>query len=123
MLKKLANKYYVLVCTVAVYFSLNLLFRETFINWIFDTSPDQPVTDANAYANETLLRNVFSLSLLLLFTFTEILSIIFLFSKEGKHLNKIVLIVVALLIGYSLFLTLISGGFSSMIPRLRLMYF
>ena len=104
-------------------FRLICFFRETFINWIFDTSPDQPVTDANAYANETLLRNVFSLSLLLLFTFTEILSIIFLFSKEGKHLNKIVLIVVALLIGYSLFLTLISGGFSSMIPRLRLMYF
>jgi uncharacterized membrane-anchored protein len=123
MLKKLANKYYIIVCTVAVYFSLNLLFRETLINWIFDTSPDQPVTDANAFANETLLRNVFSLSLLLLFIFTEILSIIFLFSKEGKHLNKIVLIIVALLIGYSLFLILISGGFSSMISRLRLMYF
>lgn len=110
--KLLADKYYTLLAIVAIYFVFNLLVREKLINWIFNTSSEKSVTDAVAYSHETLMRNVFSYSLLVLMVVIAILSIVLLFIKEGNHINRFILIVVPVFVAFCLFLGLISGSFN-----------
>lgn len=110
--KFLAEKYYTLLAIVAIYFVFNLFVREKLINWIFDTSSEKSVTDATAYARETLMRNVFSYALLILMITIAIVSIILLIVKEGNEINKFILIGVPVFVAFCLFLGLISGSFN-----------
>lgn len=108
----MAEKYYTLLAIVAIYFVFNLFVREKLINWIFDTSSEKSVTDATAYARETLMRNVFSYALLILMITIAIVSIILLIVKEGNEINKFILIGVPVFVAFCLFLGLISGSFN-----------
>mgnify|MGYP007082186559 CR=1 FL=1 len=110
--KFIAQKYYTLLLITVVYFIFNLLIRDELINWIFNTSSDQSVTDAEAYAKETLVRDVFSYFLLILMVLIALVSIVLLFIKEGRAVNRIVLFAVPIFVAYCLFLGLISGSFS-----------
>jgi len=110
-MKLLADKYYYILAFVAVYFVFNILFRDRILAWMFNTSSDKSVTDANAYEKETLIRNILIYSMLGGLVFIAIISIIFLF-KADAEINKAVLITVIALIGI-FFLGLISiGGIS-----------
>lgn len=111
MMKLLVDKYYYILAFVAVYFIVNILFRDRILAWIFNTSSDKSVTYANAYEKETLVRNILIYSMLGGLILIFIISIIFLFKADVK-ICKAVLIAVIVLIGI-LFLGLISiGGFS-----------
>ncbi len=110
--KYLSDKYYTLLTIVAVDFVFNLLVRDRLINWIFNTSTEKSVTDATAYARETLVRNVFSYSLLILLIVIAVISIALLFIKEGSEISRVVLIGVPAFVVFCLFLGLISGSFN-----------
>lgn len=110
--KFLADKFYTFLSIVAIYFVFNILLRDKLINWIFNTSNEKSVTDANLYAQETLVRNIFSYCLLVLLISVAVISVILLTIKEGKDISKVVLISVLILVVLCFFLGLISGSFN-----------
>jgi hypothetical protein len=112
MKKFLANTYYTLLIIVVINFTFNLAIREHLLHWIYNTSPDESVTDIATYTQETILRSIFSWILLILMITIAIVSIILLWAKEGKQINKFVLIGVPIFVVYCLFLGLISGSFN-----------
>jgi len=112
MIKFLVNKYYTLLVIVTVYFIFNLLLRDKLLNWIFNTSNEMSVTDANAYAQENLIRDIFSCCLLILMVTIAVISILLLFIKKGKDINNLILIAVIVFVLFCLFLGIISGSFS-----------
>lgn len=112
MMKFLAEKYYTLLIIVVVYFIFNIFLRDKLINWIFNTSDEKSVADAYAYAQETLIRNIFSYCLLTLLVTIAVISIILLFVKGGKDISRFILIGVPLFVAFCLFLGLISGSFN-----------
>jgi hypothetical protein len=110
MLKNLANKYYWIVSIAIGYVILILLFKQRFINWITNTSPDESVTDADAYAQATYISDMLSNSVLLLFIIVGILSVIFLFSDQGKQLHRPTLMMIVGLVAFCFLSMLLLGG-------------
>lgn len=112
MISLVSKLYDWLLMAVAAYFCFNVFVRDQFLNWIYGTSSDRSVTDAQAYAQETLVRNRFSKVLLVALVLLFIASIILLFSKQERKEKGILLVGVAVFIAFCFFLGLISGNLS-----------
>jgi len=106
----LANNYNTLLLITVLYVAFNYFFRDPLLEWIFGTPGYKSVTDADAYARETFLRNVISIILLVLMVVSAIVSAILLFETEAKHISRFVLIGVILFVVVCFFLALISGN-------------
>ena len=87
-MKFLANKYYLILTGVLLYLMFCITLRDPLIDRIFDTPPDEPVKNVNAYANATLLRSICSYTLLIGLIWMALLSIILLFVKAGRAVRK-----------------------------------
>lgn len=111
-MKLLANKYYLILAGVLLYLLFCITLRDPLINRIFDTPSGEPVKNANAYANATLLRSICSYMLLVGLIGIALMSIVLLFVKEGRVVRKWILIIVPVLIAVLFFCIMAVGGFS-----------
>lgn len=111
MIKILSDKYYLILVLILAYLLFNITLRDPLVNWIYDTYPDKPITDADAYANANSLRNVFSYILFVCLIFIAVISVILLNVSEAKLINKWVLISVPVLIFLLFFCIIATGGF------------
>ena len=112
-MKYLAEKYYHFLILIIIYLVFNVTVRGKIINWVVNPSPNDPITmNADAFSEETSIRNLFIYSLLTSLAFLAILSLALLFSKKGKPLSKVILISVPTLICLLFFLVYLMGGFS-----------
>jgi len=111
MIKFLSDKYYYLLGLTIILFVFNGTFRDGLISWIFNSSADEPVYNANTYSKETLLRNIFVYAGYVSFAIIFISSILLLFSRPGEsQINRAVLILVpSLILLFILILTLVFG--------------
>jgi hypothetical protein len=109
-MKFLADKYYYFLGILAVYFVFNIFFRDWILARIFNTSSDKSITNADAYAKETLIRNILIYSMLGGLALIAILSIVFLLKADTEISKGILISVIALISIF--FVGLISiGGF------------
>ena len=83
-MKFLIDKYYLFLIIIILCMVFNVTIRDPLINWIYSTSTDKSVTNANAYANATKMKNIFSYILVGCLAFIGILSIILLIVPGGR---------------------------------------
>lgn len=113
MINFLVNKYYSILIVVFVFVVFNVTIRDKVINWIVNPNPARPITEnANAYANETFLRNIFVYTLWGSLSLVGIISLILLFLPEGKELSKWILISVPAILVLLFLCVMLLGGFS-----------
>lgn len=111
-MKFIANKYYLTLIVILGYLLFNITLRDPLVNWIFNTYSDKSITDADAYANATKLRGIFSYILFVCLVFIAVASIILLIVPEGRQINKWLLITVPVLVALLFFCIMSIGGFS-----------
>lgn len=107
----LSKHYYLMVTIALLYFLMDILFRNKFINWYFNASPSDHVTDAEAYANETLMSSVFGFIMLIISILIGTISLLLLFSEFGKGVNKVILIAVFAGVLFLFFIAIVGGSF------------
>ena len=110
MLKALSERYYLLLFVAIICFVINLQPREAIIGYIFNTSNDESVTDANAYASETYVRNVFSAINLVVMIITLLASVILVYFEKSDSIKRLIQVAVIIAIASLFTLGIITGS-------------
>lgn len=119
MIKFLADKYYLILVVIVMYFLFNIILRDQLINYMYKINTNESVTDASAYANADKLRGIISLLLFVCLIFISITSIMLLLVPEGKKISRLLLIVVPVLVALLFFCIMAIGGFVGFWAGLR----
>jgi len=113
MKKFLQKIYYGYLVSVLLFTVFSVTVRDEIIEWLSNPNPKQPISNnANAYATETLIRNIFVYSLLGSLIFLVLISIVILFLKRSNAVKKGVAIGVILLVSILFLSIIVVGGFS-----------